>query len=81
MEPNILDLRQQRCPMALLLAKRHIAQLSTGESTTILICDLGSQRDIEAYLVKQNLLWQSYECGDYNSLKVVKETSFNVRNG
>ena len=23
MEPNILDLRQERCPMALLLAKRH----------------------------------------------------------
>jgi len=80
MELNILDLRQQRCPMTLLLAKRHTAQLVTGESVTILISEQSSLKDIESYLRNHN-----YSCSNslnegYYSLKVVKETSLNVRN-
>ncbi|MDW6017784.1 sulfurtransferase TusA family protein [Vibrio plantisponsor] len=81
MEPNILDLRQQRCPMALLLAKRHTAQLEAGDSVTILISDSSSFKDIESYLLKQDYLCQSVKCDGYNSLIVVKETSLHVRNG
>lgn len=50
MEPNILDLRKERCPMALLLAKRHTKRLAPGEVCDIYIADPSSKRDIEKYL-------------------------------
>lgn len=81
MEPNILDLRQQRCPMALLLAKRHTAQLEVGDSVSILISDSGSLKDIQGYLLKQNYSCNNTDNDGYYLLEVVKETSFNVRNG
>ncbi len=81
MEPNILDLRQQRCPMTLLLAKRHTAQLVTGESVTILINDTSSLKDIESYLLNHNYSCSNSLSDGYYSLTVVKETSLNVRNG
>ncbi len=81
MEPNILDLRQQRCPMTLLLAKRHIAQLVVGDSVTILISDFSSLKDIKSYLLQKNYSYHNNGCDGYYSLKVVKETSLNVRNG
>ena len=52
MEANILDLRQQRCPLALLLAKRHANQLQVGEQCCILIREPSSFRDIQAFLQK-----------------------------
>ncbi|QXO18066.1 MULTISPECIES: sulfurtransferase TusA family protein [Vibrio] len=78
MEPNILDLRQQRCPMALLLAKRHTVQLDAGESTTILLSDPNSKRDIEAYLLRQPFTCQSDYADGYFSLYIVKERGSNV---
>ncbi|EPM7841265.1 sulfurtransferase TusA family protein [Vibrio fluvialis] len=78
MEPNILDLRQQRCPMALLLAKRHTAQLQDGESVTILISDPSSKRDIESYLLRQQFVCQSQTFTEHFSLHVIKETASNV---
>ncbi len=80
MEPNILDLRQQRCPMALLLAKRHTAQLEVGDSVSIFISDSSSYKDIESYLLKQSYSCHSYQCDGYYSLIVVKEASLHVRN-
>lgn len=35
MESTLLDLREQRCPMALLLAKRHAAKTFNGEKRGI----------------------------------------------
>lgn len=78
MEPIILDLREQRCPMTLLLVKRAAAALSPGESLTILIADPASQRDIEKYIAQQPLDCQRTLNHDHYSLKVSKETSFNV---
>ncbi|TXY06607.1 sulfurtransferase TusA family protein [Vibrio mimicus] len=78
MEPIILDLREQRCPMALLLAKRATASLSPCESLTILIADPASQRDIEKYMALQLLDCQRTQKHDHCSLMVSKETSSNV---
>lgn len=78
MEPNILDLRQQRCPLALLLAKRHTVQLNAGESLTILLSDPSSKRDIEAYLRRQAFYCQCESFGDYSSLHIMKERGSNV---
>ncbi|TKF20480.1 sulfurtransferase TusA family protein [Vibrio genomosp. F6] len=50
MEPNILDLREERCPMALLLAKRRAILLQEGESLSIQISDTSSMQDIVSFL-------------------------------
>ncbi|MEF1291629.1 sulfurtransferase TusA family protein [Vibrio sp. M260118] len=53
MESRILDLRQERCPMALLLAKRHVKGLSVDEHAIILVSESSSFADIAQYL-RQN---------------------------
>lgn len=45
-----LDLRDQRCPLALLLAKRHVADMVEGELCTILVKDHSSKSDIVRFL-------------------------------
>lgn len=77
MESILLDLREQRCPMALLLVKRAVAALLPRELLTILIADPASQRDIEQYLAQQALTCQRNPSHDHCLLKVSKETSFN----
>ncbi len=50
MTPNILDLRQERCPMALLLAKRHSVKLEVGQSLSIYVSDNNSSmKDIVTF--------------------------------
>ncbi len=50
MKPNILDLREERCPMALLLAKRHTKSLALNQSMHIWVKERQSMNDIEHYL-------------------------------
>ncbi len=57
--------------MALLLAKRYIAQFSKGQQAEIYVSDSGSQRDIERYLRTHDHLVTSAKINDYFSLKVV----------
>ncbi|EEY98682.1 hypothetical protein VOA_002507 [Vibrio sp. RC586] len=78
MEPIILDLREQRCPLALLLAKRAAVALLPNEWLTILIADPASQRDIENYLASQPFTYHCIQNHDHCSLRVSKETSSNV---
>lgn len=73
MEPNILDLRQQRCPMALLLAKRHTVQLVLGEVLDIWLNDVSSGQDIEKYLSAHGFRCQWNTSPGYFRLKVIKE--------
>jgi TusA-related sulfurtransferase len=74
MEPNILDLRQERCPMALLLAKRHTKGLNKGEQIQILVSDSSSMNDITCFL-QQHLFQISCEQMDgYYSVQVTKES-------
>jgi len=73
MEPNILDLRQERCPLALLLAKRHTTGLETGESCQILICDPSSMTDIKKFLQKQLFTFTCKEKDGYVCMHVTKE--------
>ncbi|MEF1165681.1 sulfurtransferase TusA family protein [Vibrio campbellii] len=54
----LLDLREQRCPMALLLAKRHAADVFQGETPqyhqlVIKVVDKSSKHDIVKYLRHQ----------------------------
>lgn len=78
MEPNILDLRQYRCPMTLLLTKRHTSLLAIGQTMTILISDSSSVRDVQFYLQQQGFLYHYQPVADYFSLSIVKETLIDV---
>ncbi|WP_086982662.1 sulfurtransferase TusA family protein [Vibrio aphrogenes] len=49
MKDNCLDLRAERCPMALLLAKRHSKTLQQHQSLTILSHDQASVVDMTRY--------------------------------
>lgn len=50
MKPKIVDLRAQRCPMTLLLAKRHAVTLQCNQTMILYISDLSSKNDIEKFL-------------------------------
>ncbi|RXJ71453.1 sirA-like family protein [Veronia nyctiphanis] len=53
MEIQSLDLRDQRCPMSLLLVKRACTGLDKGQGLMIMISDAASEQDIHRYLLKQ----------------------------
>lgn len=72
MEPNILDLRQERCPMALLLAKRHTKALDVGQKTWILVADSSSLKDIELYLRKQSFELSCVKKDGYHRIQVIR---------
>ncbi|PMH93219.1 oxidoreductase, partial [Vibrio splendidus] len=65
MTPNILDLRQERCPMALLLAKRHSVKLEVGQSLSIYVSDNSSMKDIVTFLSKQAYDVITEVCSNY----------------
>ncbi|WP_028024691.1 sulfurtransferase TusA family protein [Enterovibrio calviensis] len=50
MEIQSLDLREHRCPMALLMAKRACAKLGQGEQLALYVLDSGTVKDIPRYL-------------------------------
>ncbi|KLV06730.1 sulfurtransferase TusA family protein [Photobacterium ganghwense] len=50
MERALLNLTAERCPMALLLAKRAVQNLHSGESMEIHVTDTGARQDIPRYL-------------------------------
>lgn len=73
MEPNILDLRQERCPLALLLAKRHTNGVGIGEEIYILVSDPSSFSDIKKYLQKQMVKFSYEDLDGYFRMHVTKE--------
>ncbi|MEL7291980.1 MAG: sulfurtransferase TusA family protein [Pseudomonadota bacterium] len=74
MESNILDLRGQGCPLALLLAKRHTNQLVPGEQVQLLISDSSSVKDITRYLQQQAYALSVEEAEGYYCMQVTKES-------
>lgn len=44
-----VDAREHRCPMPLLMAKRGLNQLASGQTLLLLATDPGSQRDFELF--------------------------------
>ncbi|MGF1688263.1 sulfurtransferase TusA family protein [Photobacterium japonica] len=51
----MLDLTAERCPMALLLAKRATHALKKGEKMEIHMTDAGARQDIPRYLSTQGM--------------------------
>jgi len=76
-----LDLRDQRCPLSLLLAKRHTMALEQGEQITILVADSSSNSDIIRFLGQHAFDVRCAELGSFYSLNVTRGTPLDVRNG
>ena len=75
MRSMLLDLSQQRCPMALLMAKRHIVNLfhsktEVHQQLMIKIVDSSSKRDIENYLLAQGYKVSCHSASGYFTLTV-----------
>ncbi|MCY9802234.1 sulfurtransferase TusA family protein [Vibrio scophthalmi] len=69
-----LDLRAQRCPLALLLAKRHVVAMASGEECAILVKDPSSKSDILRFLSQHGFQVECVELNNYFSLNVMKGT-------
>ncbi|PKF50620.1 sulfurtransferase TusA family protein [Enterovibrio nigricans] len=72
MEIQSLDLREQRCPMALLLAKRACASLEQGQRIALYVTDAGALRDIPRYLLQHGYLVEHQELEGTMVLNVTK---------
>ena len=72
MEISSLDLRDHRCPMGLLLAKRACAKLKAHESIQLLIQDQASLDDIYRYLLRTGFIVHREEQGETIILQVQK---------
>ncbi|MGP8307341.1 sulfurtransferase TusA family protein [Vibrio sp. YIC-376] len=75
----LLDLREQRCPMALLLAKRHTAEAFQGEKQhhklVIKVMDNSSKQDIVKYLNSQGYMVDCQPTSDHYTLTVFNKES------
>lgn len=69
MKPYILDLREERCPMALLRAKREYRN-SIDRKLIIQIRDLSSKNDIVRFFQMQHVLVHIEEAPDHYLLVV-----------
>ena len=78
MKQNILDLRQERCPMALLLVKRHTQEMGAGQKAIIYVSGHDSLSDIKRFLLKQSFKWVCEELDGYFRVQVIKGTLSNV---
>ncbi|MBU2898710.1 sulfurtransferase TusA family protein [Vibrio hepatarius] len=78
MKQNILDLRQERCPMALLLVKRHAKEMNAGQKAIIYVSGHDSLSDIKRFLLKQSFKWVCEELDGYFRVQVIKGTLSNV---
>ncbi|NOH72133.1 sulfurtransferase TusA family protein [Vibrio pectenicida] len=78
MKQNILDLRQERCPMALLLVKRHTKEMGAGQKAIIYVSGHDSLSDIKRFLLKQSFKWICEELDGYFRVQVIKGTLSNV---
>ncbi|TOP45905.1 sirA-like family protein [Vibrio parahaemolyticus] len=80
MESMLLDLREQRCPMALLLAKRHVAEVFQDEELqyhhlVIQVVDNSSKRDIVNYLRTQGYVVDCQSTPEHYTLTVFNKES------
>ncbi|MDA0146980.1 sulfurtransferase TusA family protein [Vibrio sp. LaRot3] len=68
-----LDLRDQVCPMSLLLMKRHVVLLEVGQTTEIWVTDPSSKSDIVRFLEKNAYTLSCTKQGSDFCLLVTKE--------
>lgn len=72
MEIQSLDLREQRCPMALLLAKRACTLLEQGQQITLYVTDSGALKDIPRYLENNGFVFERQRLDDATVFNVTK---------
>ena len=78
MEQNVLELRDERCPMALLLVKRHVKDIDIGQKAAIYVADHQSFSDIKHFLLKQSFHVFCEESNGYYRVQPIKGILTNV---
>ena len=73
MEIQSLDLREQRCPMALLMAKRACSSLKQGQRIALYITDRGALKDIPRYLEKNGFKFERQPVQGATVIHVTKQ--------
>lgn len=73
MKPIILDLRDHRCPLSLLLVKRKVSNLAEGVALRILIRDKASFCDIKLFLQQSDLSVSCEEVNDVFQIDVERD--------
>ncbi len=73
MEDQTLNLCEERCPMALLRAKRFCAHMQDGERASILVTDKQSLHDMVRYFQAHSFSVQQEESDLISTLTVQKE--------
>ncbi|WP_105903513.1 sulfurtransferase TusA family protein [Vibrio gangliei] len=75
MSVDSLDLRSERCPMALLRAKRECVQLLLNQSLTILVRDKASLNDMVRFFSQPPYSAGVHHHGDEWALVVTKRNN------
>lgn len=76
METLLLDLMAQRCPMALLLAKRTCAALHPEQRVEIRLSDSGARRDIPRFLHHHGYTIDILQDDNTQLVMIVKKGTF-----
>ncbi|GLT16697.1 hypothetical protein GCM10007938_04730 [Vibrio zhanjiangensis] len=78
MKQDLLDLRYERCPMALLLVKRYTKEMNSGQKAMIYVSGRDSFSDIKRFLLQQSFQLCCKEVDGYYRIQVIKGTLSNV---
>ncbi|MBL4830197.1 MAG: sulfurtransferase TusA family protein [Aliivibrio sp.] len=70
METQHLDLTLERCPMSLLLTKRHVAKLLPNQGLIITLTEKSALQDIVRYL-EQNMFSVVLKQNDENHFELI----------
>ncbi|MBY5921071.1 sulfurtransferase TusA family protein [Ferrimonas balearica] len=67
---QILDLRQERCPMAMVQTKLAVRARLPGQVLRVLLSDQGSRRDVPRWLDKVAIPYRILEDGEWLTLQL-----------
>ncbi|MBY6186630.1 sulfurtransferase TusA family protein [Marinobacter hydrocarbonoclasticus] len=72
MQPSlqILDLRQERCPMAMVRTKLAVRDRAPGQVLRVLLSDPGSRRDVPRWLDKMGIAYRILEDDSWLALQL-----------
>ncbi|CAH0524983.1 sulfurtransferase TusA family protein [Vibrio hippocampi] len=73
MQVKQLDLKDERCPMSLLLVKRAYKALGVGEAMSIVLVEPQSVTDVSSYLGMQTAKVDKQTRSDVTTISVLKQ--------
>lgn len=65
-----LDLREIRCPLALVLLKQQLLKLELNNTLEVIFINQGAMKDIASYLNKNNCIYKYKKDEHFNKLLI-----------